>query len=73
MKDKIFILEANQLLISIQMKTKKLILNLSETSQILINLPQINHTVLQAINNLRIQFKEKKKGEKPTVINKAVL
>jgi hypothetical protein len=55
------------------MKTKKLILNLSETSQILINLPQINHTVLQAINNLRIQFKEKKKGEKPTVINKAVL
>jgi len=73
MKDKIFILEANQLLISIQMKTKKLILNLSETSQILINLPQINHTVLQAINNLRIQFKEKKKDEKPTVINKAVL
>jgi hypothetical protein len=73
MKDKIFILEANQLLISIRMKTKKLILNLSETSQILINLPQINHTVLQAINNLRIQFKEKKKGEKPTVINKAVL
>jgi hypothetical protein len=73
MKDKIFILEASQLLISIRMKTKKLILNLSETSQILINLPQINHTVLQAINNLRIQFKEKKKGEKPTVINKAVL
>jgi hypothetical protein len=73
MKDKIFILEANQLLISIRMKTKKLILNLSETSQILINLHQINHTVLQAINNLRIQFKEKKKGEKPTVINKAVL
>jgi hypothetical protein len=73
MKDKIFILEASQLLISIRMKTKKLILNLSETSQILINLHQINHTVLQAINNLRIQFKEKKKGEKPTVINKAVL
>jgi hypothetical protein len=73
MKDKIFILEASQLLISIRMKTKKLILNLSETSQILINLHQINHTVLQAINNLRIQFKEKKKGEKHTVINKAVL